>query len=65
MLNDVGREAVTGVGDRFHRPPCQSARNRDPRFAWKRDPFSRRAGMGALASAELAGVAQPGRARRR
>jgi hypothetical protein len=40
---------------------CQSARNRDPNFASKRDPF--RCGSEATARpAELGWVAQPGRA---
>ena len=42
---------------------CQSAGNRDPLSASKRDPFGRRARAVALAPSELVGVAQTARAR--
>src|SRR5262250_344822 len=42
---------------------CQSASNRDPRFASKRDPFERRVRPVAFAPSELVGVAETARAR--
>ena len=42
---------------------CQSAPERDPRSASKRDPFERRVLAVALAPSELVGVAETGRAR--
>ena len=42
---------------------CQSALDRDPVSASKRDPFERRVRPVALAPSELAGVAETGRAR--
>ena len=44
-------------------PTCQSAPERDPRSASKRDPFERRVLAVALAPSELVGVAETGRAR--
>ena len=42
---------------------CQSAPNRDPLSASKRDPFERRVRAVALAPSELVGVAETARAR--
>ena len=42
---------------------CQSAANRDPLSASKRDPFDRRGRAVALAPSELVGVAKTARAR--
>ena len=42
---------------------CQSAPERDPRSASKRDPFERRVLAVALAPSELVGVAETARAR--
>ena len=42
---------------------CQSASDRDPRSASNRDPFVLRFERLALASSELVGVAETGRAR--
>jgi hypothetical protein len=42
---------------------CQSALDRDPPSAFKRDPFDRRALLVALAASELAEVAEAVRAR--
>jgi len=44
-------------------PRCQSAPNRDPLSACKRDPFERRVRAVALAPSELVGVAETARAR--
>ena len=45
------------------RAGCQSASDRDPRSASNRDPFVLRFERLALASSELVGVAETGRAR--
>ena len=48
---------------RAHNEACQSALDRDPGSASKRDPFERRVRTVALAPSELAGVAETERAR--
>ena len=51
------------ASERLRTLVCQSASNRDPRFASKRDPFERRVRTVAFAPSELVGVAETARAR--
>ena len=57
------RLALAAARNRRERPKCQSALDRAPLSASKRDPFERRVRPVALAPSELAGVAETERAR--
>ena len=57
------RDLLRMLSDKEFRDACQSAPNRAPGSAPKRDPFERRVRAVALALSELVGVAETGRAR--